>query len=291
LRVSSLLCAPGDISILRRQIQSFAVWPTLLDVESGLAVVDCLALSSGSIASCYDRIFGIVIAALTGIFDKSLVVDLIAVVAVSLPTAVFAERQNGMLQRAHAPVLEGSSCSIEAAQLPHQRRDTRAVTVCFFRCPCERELDPGGQRRMVHVLEENHPAAIVDDRDHTTSVIALGLSLGRRHHLACRCQAQRSPRAERRGAILGEEGALCKGGRGGTQPQGLGGEGWQRTPLFGAQPLARGGACFCTAGPTTAQPMPEAVHVDVDHWCREQSQRLRHQEAADDRIAQRLANF
>src|SRR5256885_10266232 len=40
-----------------------------------------------------------------------------------------------------------------------------------------------------------------------------------------------------------------------------------------------------------SQQMAEAVHVDVDDGCGEQCQHLRHQEAADDRIAERLANF
>src|SRR5580704_14981363 len=42
-----------------------------------------------------------------------------------------------------------------------------------------RKLDPGGQCGMVHALEQNDPAAIVDDRDDTAPVIALRLGLGR----------------------------------------------------------------------------------------------------------------
>jgi len=37
--------------------------------------------------------------------------------------------------------------------------------------------------------------------------------------------------------------------------------------------------------------MAEAIHVDVHDGCREHSQHLRDQEAADDRIAERLTDF
>src|SRR5271155_2743074 len=81
-----------------------------------------------------------------------------------------------------------------------------------------------------------------------------------------------------------------RAGEGGPSPRG-----WVvrvgNGPLFEAQPLTRGGACFLTGGPAASQPLAEAVHVDVDDWCGEQSQQLRHQEAADDCIAERLANF
>jgi len=51
--------------------------------------------------------------------------------------------------------------------------------------------DPGGQCRMVHALEQNDPAAIVDEGDDAAPVIALRFGLGRCHHLPCRFQAQR----------------------------------------------------------------------------------------------------
>jgi hypothetical protein len=43
---------------------------------------------------------------------------------------------------------------------------------------------------MVHALEHDEPASVVDNRDDAAPVISLGLRLGRRHYLARRLQAK-----------------------------------------------------------------------------------------------------
>src|SRR5947209_1698091 len=63
---------------------------------------------------------------------------------------------------------------------------------------------------MVHALKQNEPTAIVDDCDDATPPVALRLGFGRRHHLACRCQAQRLLVQELGGSALRKEKDRCE---------------------------------------------------------------------------------